>query len=230
MPEEISVQHHVFVDFENVQDIDLDAIGALPVFVTLFIGKHQTKVATTLLEQVHRHAPKVRIVRLGSAGHNALDMLIARHIGRAELEYAGAELHIISKDHDFDPLIAHLHTNELAVSRSTTFAALPFLPGKKRVKARSGAKAAMPAPTPVAQTADALSPEKLEKLAQRLRDRPENRPKSRKSLLHHINAAGGHKLSEKGQIAVLEELTRRKELIVESEKVRYRDDAAGSQG
>src|SRR5687767_7742057 len=78
--------HHIFVDFENVSFVDLDAIAALPVFVTLLIGKNQTKIDAVLVQQIHAHANKVRLITLGASGRNALDLTLSYYLGRAAAE------------------------------------------------------------------------------------------------------------------------------------------------
>lgn len=234
-----ATRHHVFVDFENVPKIDLDAIAAAPAVVTLFIGKHQTKVDTELFDQAVRHAAKLKIVRLETAGRNALDLVIAHYLGRTVIEAPRTELHIVSRDKDFDPLIAHLRGKGVTVARSDSFAELPFLTAKKRGRSRAAATRSgstvtagkTPASAVPARSASAangaLPAAKLEKLALRLETNPSHRPKTRESLLHHINTTGGHALTPAAQAEVLAELERRGVLRFDDERVIYGAASAG---
>jgi hypothetical protein len=234
-----ATRHHVFVDFENVPKIDLDAIAAAPAVVTLFIGKHQTKVDTELFDQAVRHAARLKIVRLESAGRNALDLVIAHYLGRTVIETPQTELHIVSRDKDFDPLIAHLRGKGVKVARSDSFAELPFLNAKKRGRPRAAASrsgstvAAAKTPANAAAAASASAPNgtltaaKLEKLALRLQTNPSHRPKTRESLLHHINTTGGLALTPAAQAEVVAELESRGVLRLDGEKVIYGAAPAG---
>src|SRR5438105_2086506 len=75
--------NHVFVDFENVHEIDLAIIGSKAVSFTLLVGPRQTKLDVSLVEKLFEHAVSVELVRLTSAGRNALDFTLAYYVGRA---------------------------------------------------------------------------------------------------------------------------------------------------
>jgi hypothetical protein len=127
--------YFVFVDFENVQKVDLALIEGKPVHVTLLIGKNQTKVATSLFAQVSRLPGQVLVVEVGGSGRNALDLTLAYYLGRAIEQIPEANYAIVSKDKDFDPMIAHLGTNGIQIVRKDSFATLPFLqPPKSAMK------------------------------------------------------------------------------------------------
>ena len=194
----------VFVDFENVPHVDLDAIATLPVVVTLLIGKNQTKLDTSLVAQIHRRAAQVRLVEVGASGRNALDLTLAYYLGYAAASTAAAELHIVSKDKDFEPLIAHLRSQNLKVTRSESFAALPFLPVKKI--APPTRKAASTPKKVVSPDLAVPVVDKLEKLIIRLQTSAGPRPKKKTSLLRHINTAYGNKLSEDELLALVDQL------------------------
>ena len=202
-----AVAHLVFVDFENVPHVDLDAIASLPVVVTLLIGKNQTKLDTSLVAQIHRHAGQVRLVEVGASGRNALDLTLAYYLGFASGEGKPVQLHIVSKDKDFEPLIAHLRSKNQPVTRSDSFAALPFLPPRKSA---APAKKSAPVVKKITAPAEALpAAEKLEKLITRLQTNAGPRPKRKKSLLRHINTAYGNKLTEPELLALVDELVTR---------------------
>jgi hypothetical protein len=210
--------HFVFVDFENVPKVDLELIEGKPVHVTLLIGKNQGKIDFALVDQIHRLAAQVELKKVGASGHNALDLTLACYLGQAVQRCPVAHFYIVSKDKDFDPMIAHLSGRGIPVVRCDSFAALPFLPKstkphlvKAAVPARSGApmKAAIPVK---AGTPDV----RLEKLITRLKNSSAPRPKRQSSLLAHINTAFGARLSEAEQAQKVAELIGRGVLIIDA--------------
>lgn len=192
--------HLVFVDFENVPSFDLDLIAHLPVFVTVLIGKTQTKLDMNLALQVARHAGKVELLQTTASGRNALDLILAYHLGRATVDSPGATLHVISKDRDFDPLLAHLSSTGIAASRSESFSELPFLPSpatRAAPKKKSPPKKETHPPS-AAPTAPASSPSSdpvMEKIILRLRTEGSPRPKRKTTLLRHIDNCYGKRLT-----------------------------------
>lgn len=216
--------HHVFVDFENVPAVDLSAIGNLPVFVTLLIGKTQTKLDTAFVEQIHTHAAKVRLVTLGASGRNALDLTLAYYLGRAVAERADLDLHIVSKDKDFEPLIAHLRSKALKVSRSDSFASLPFLPRLKPVAApKKNAGTPRKATKPIRDPADERSVRVIARLSN---PATRNRPSNERALRAHIGTALGKETSLEKVENVLGRLREKGIVTVEADgKVAYRPAA-----
>jgi hypothetical protein len=75
--------NHVFVDFENVHEVDLEVVGRKSVHVTLLLGPRQTRLDVALVEKLLEHASTVQLVRLTSDGRNALDFALAYYVGRA---------------------------------------------------------------------------------------------------------------------------------------------------
>jgi ABC-type Fe2+-enterobactin transport system substrate-binding protein len=75
--------NHVFVDFENVHQVDLSMIGTKSFTFTLLLGARQTKLDAALVEKLMEHAASVQLVRLSSCGKNALDFTLAYYVGRA---------------------------------------------------------------------------------------------------------------------------------------------------
>jgi hypothetical protein len=97
--------NHVFVDFENVHKVDLSVIGSQAVTFTLLVGPRQTKLDVSLVEKLFAHAHSVQMVRLTSAGKNALDFTLAYYVGRAVAADPTGCFHIVSGDSGYDPLI-----------------------------------------------------------------------------------------------------------------------------
>ena len=214
--------HHVFVDFENVHSVDLALMADLPVLVTLLIGGMQSKLDTHLVEQIHAHAAKVRLVKLAASGRNALDLTLAYYLGQAVTENDKAELHIVSKDKDFEPLIAHLRATKLKVSRTESFAALPFLPAGKRAAVSREPRAtpkkalAVPKTTPEGRSAKVFA--RLQNPLSR------NRPSNERALRAHLRTALGKQSSEANVESVLAQLQDQNVLTIDAGgRVVYRD-------
>jgi len=124
--------NHVFVDFENVHQVDLSLIGAKSVSFTLMVGAKQTKLDSDLVEKLMVHSCSVQLVKLKSLGKNALDFALAYYLGRAALADPAAYFHIISNDGGFDSLIEHLRARHIHVHRHASCSDLTFTwSGKK---------------------------------------------------------------------------------------------------
>ena len=165
--------HHVFVDFENIQAIDLGAIGERSVEVTLLLGKTQKRLEVGLVQQIRQHAAQVRLIEMNASGRNALDFALAYYLGMAAADDPAGSFHIISRDKDFDPLIAHLRRANLKISRHDAFSVQAILAEDKPV-----AVAAKPV--------DAA--DKVAITANRLKRSTTNRPARKSTLLSHIKA------------------------------------------
>ena len=192
--------HHVFVDFENVQEIDLGSIGEKSVVVTLLLGRMQKRLEVGLVKQLLQRPSGVRLIEMGASGKNALDLALAYHLGKAAADDPSGCFHIISKDRDFDPLIAHLKQANIKIWRHDTFSIQAILPEKR----------------------PAAAADKVEIVANRLRKSTTNRPKRKSTLLSHINAQfqGRLKDSEAGEI--VEALVGRRVISIDSKgKVTY---------
>lgn len=196
--------HYVFVDFENVPTVDLALIAGQSVHVTLLIGEKQKKLELTLVHQIHRNAAQVTLVEVGASGRNALDMVLACHLGQAVVMTPGAAFHIISKDKDFNPLVAHLRANEVNIARHDNFAALPFL---------QPAAAKLPDPD-----------RRLNKLITGLRNAGASRPVRRKTLVSHIQDLFANRLTDAEVKSIIATLQQRGVIAIdERDRVSYED-------
>ena len=75
-------QNWVLVDYENVQNIDLDLVAGMPVNVILFIGQQQKSVPVALLTKALAMKEQVTVIESAGTGKNAMDFQIAFHAGR----------------------------------------------------------------------------------------------------------------------------------------------------
>ncbi|MDB6069743.1 MAG: hypothetical protein JWL81_914 [Verrucomicrobiales bacterium] len=118
--------NHVFVDFENVHEIDFTVLSNRPATFTILVGAKQTRMDMKLVEEMMRHAGAVHLIRLTSSGKNALDFTLAYYVGRAAAVDPSAYFHIISKDTGFDPLVEHLRSHQVHIRRHADFSSLTF--------------------------------------------------------------------------------------------------------
>ncbi len=216
--------HFVFVDFENVPEVDLTLIEGRPVHVTLMIGKNQKKIDLPLVQQIRRLAAQVELVEVGASGRNALDLTLSYYLGQAVLRAPNALFCIVSRDKDFEPMIAHVSAKGTKVVRRDTFAALLFLPKPGK---RSPAKAAVPVEPSASLTEEPLvhggplvpefvPDDRFERLVFRLQIDSPSRPKKKSRLLGRINSDFGNNLTEEEQNGILDELIRRGVLSIDA--------------
>ena len=185
--------NHVFVDFENVHEVDAALIGTKAVSFTLLLGARQTKLDVGLVEKMMKHAAAVELIRLTTSGRNALDFALAYYLGRKALADPTAYFHIISKDTGYDPLIAHLRSRHIHVRRHDSFDTLTF----------SGiAKVAAAAP----KAEPAGTEESVNRALEHLRKNVANRPKKKKTLLSHLKSQLGKDATATDAARLLERL------------------------
>ena len=200
-------EHFVFVDFENVQDVNLGLIAKQPAHVTLLIGKNQKNLSLVLVQQIRRQPDQVDLVEVGATGRNALDLTLAYYLGQSVQSSPGAGFYIVSKDKDFDPLIGHLHARHVKVVRVVSFDALPFL-----------ARPRKSAPVPAKPVTDRRA-----KVMARLMN-PANlaRPSSRDALVANIKTSYGKGWTSDEGDDILRELVERNALTIDPKgKVSY---------
>ena len=217
--------HHVFVDFENVPSIDLDAIGGHPVEVILLLGKSQKRLDLYLVQQLHQHAAQTRLIEMNASGKNALDFSLAFHLGRAVAGCPATDLfHIISRDKDFEPLIAHLRAGGIAVTRHDSFSLPAILAVGRPAPLPAGRPVLPPGGRPAARSA--VSPpagmDVVGAVANRLRRSGANRPKRKSTLLSLINAQFRGQIKEGEAVGIVETLARRGIITIDAkDKVAY---------
>lgn len=100
------------VDNENMNLQNL-AIKSEDCMFLLFMGKNQTKVPINLAEAMQNLGQNARYVRLKEAGKNGLDFIICYHLGQLKEKHPDAEFFIVSKDKDFDALLAILNNPKI---------------------------------------------------------------------------------------------------------------------
>ena len=123
----MSRTNYIFIDFENVQETDFDRIAGKPVKVILVLGERHKNLPVVLVKKLLKYATQVELVETKRNGKNALDLVLAQHIGEAKKTDPRGYFHIVSKDKDFDALIAHLKDNDTLAARRAGFSEIPIL-------------------------------------------------------------------------------------------------------
>jgi len=213
--------NHVFVDFENVHEINLAVIGSKAVSFTLLVGPKQTKLDVSLVERLFEHAASVQLVRLKSAGKNALDFILTYYVGRAVAADPTGYFHIVSKDTGYDPLIEHLNGKHIRVRRHNDFTSLTFLAAKLPAVI---SPASAPASKPLVKLKTLPAPsETLEaRVLRYLRKPTTNRPRTKKKLVSDLITHLGKKVPELEVLELIKMLSQAGQLVIDDkDKVAY---------
>ena len=97
----------LFVDFENVQKIDLAQVP-VDVRVRVFYGVTQKRIPEELVVQAQPLGTRLEWLKIAGHGPNALDFHIAFYLGQELTQSPSSDCAILSRDTGFDPLIRHL--------------------------------------------------------------------------------------------------------------------------
>jgi hypothetical protein len=156
-----------------------------------------------VVEVLLENAQAVRMIRSPKSGKNALDFVLAYHLGQAVLGDPKGYFHIVSKDAGFDALVDLLKSKQAKVKRHDDWSGLNFN-GPARPEAE----------TKIA-VANALS-EKAEKLMGDLKKAAAtNRPKRRKGLLGLASMVLGKGSTEAKCEALVQELIKAGNLMID---------------
>ena len=123
----MSRTNYIFVDFENVQETELDRIAGKPVKVALVLGERHKSLPVELVKKLLKHKAQVELIETRRSSKNALDLVLAQHIGEAKKADPHGYFHIVSKDKDFDALIGHLKDQDTLAARHAAFSEIPVL-------------------------------------------------------------------------------------------------------
>ena len=183
----MSRTNYIFVDFENVQEMDWERISNKPVKVVLVLGEQQSKLPVAFVKKLVRYASQVQLVETGRAGKNALDMVLAHYVGAIRFKDPEGYFHIVSKDKGFDALIGHLNDNGALARRHASFSELPVLMN---------------------------SEERVSLVSRQLKENTSGRPKRRKALESRIEAVFGRVLSPAEVQDTVQGLVREKTVLL----------------
>ena len=125
--------NYIFVDYENVQEVDLDLIVGKAVKVFLVVGQRRKTLPSLLARQIHQYHDQVTWIESEGATTNALDLVLAYHVGLQAKADPKGYFHILARDQDYDALIKHLRANSILASRDDEFARIPALVAMTRL-------------------------------------------------------------------------------------------------
>ena len=228
--DQLPAVNHVFVDYENVRDIDSVVIGAKNVHLTVLLGAQKTKFDGAIVEKLLQHAATVEMIRLTSPGRNALDFALAYYLGRAVLADPHGYFHLVSKDKGYDALIEHLRSKHIRVRRHDGFTSLTFSAASKPAPPVVPVASASPIVKHPALPATKHEPkpetelEMLEKkVLEHLRKPSTKRPGTQKKLISYLIAHLGKKRTEAEITKLVAMLGQAGHLVVDDKgKVAYR--------
>lgn len=189
-PRGSTCRHYILVDFENVHDCDLDRLAGRPAHAVILLGERQHNLPRKLALQMYRRHDQVSVLETGCGGPNALDMVLALHLGALWGAAPEAHFHIVSKDKDYEPLIGFLRRNKSAATRHESFNRIPVLM------------------TPA---------ERVQWLAEHYRRRPNGRATVLRTLAKQIDTLFGHSLDEAEVDAAIRGLVQRRVLAISDE-------------
>jgi PIN domain len=207
--------NHVFVDVENVKVIDPAVIGAKNLRLHLFFGPHQKKLDVEVVEKLLEHSQTVQMIRSPKSGKNALDFVLAYHLGQAVHEDPKGYFHIVSKDTGFDALVELLKSRHVKVKRHNDWKDLHFHSVAKP-QVTAGATPQVSAALPEA-TGAKLS-QNAAKLLENLRKSEKNRPKKQKTLITHAKNFGGKDKPDAEAEKVVAELQKAGHLAIDEKR------------
>ena len=191
---------YVLVDYENVQPKNLKLLRGKPFTVVVFAGANQTKIPTSFVIELNERNEYGKLIQIAGSGKNALDFHIAYHIGKILAATPKAEIHIISRDKGFDPLIRYMRERDKArIRRHVDIAEIPAL----RIPASKGRD------------------EQVAEVIEKLRLRGNNRPRKTTTLRNTINHLLAEKLDEPEMDAFLNKLKKSKVISITGTKVTY---------
>ena len=191
--------NYVLIDFENVQPKNLEILVNHPFKIFVFFGANQTKVPFDLATAMQNFGDNAQYIKISGNGKNALDFHIAFYIGQLSLQDPKGLFHVISKDKGFDPLIKHLKTKKIKVSREKDLAEIPVL----RISSSTN------------------NDEKISAIVKNLAGRGQSRPRKIKTLSNTINSLFTQKLNENEINALVKSLKDQKYIVVKDSNVSY---------
>lgn len=193
--------HSIFVDFENIQKIDLDLLAGKSARVFLVFGAGQKRIDRDILVKALKYKDQIQVIEVEQAGRNALDFVLSYYIGRESVISPDARFHILSKDKGYDALVRHLQAKDIFVERHEDFARIPILAGQPaKQAAKTGA---------------------VDLVIQRFKRNKNNRPAKKKTLLSRLSSDFPKLSPEKIQDLVEELATRGAITITPEGKVTY---------
>lgn len=189
----------VLVDFENIQPKNIGLLSGASFRIKVFVGTNQAKVPLEMARVLQMFGPNAEYIQISGSGRNALDFHIAYYLGRLAAEEPDAQLHVISKDKGFDPLIKYLNAQKIICHRWTSIADIPLT---RTAKAKPGR-------------------DPVDLVIENLEKRRASKPRTLKTLRSTINARFGNLLTEAELDKIIDELSKRQVIRMAAGKISY---------
>jgi hypothetical protein len=195
----VTVTNYVFVDYENVQPANLNLLVGHPCKVLVFVGSNQTRIPIGLATALQSFGESARYISISGSGKDALDFHIAYYVGELLASEPDAYFHIISRDKGFDPLVKHLRSRHMRVSRYPDIAEIPIV----RLSTTSS------------------HDEKITAIVENLKSRGQSRPRKVATLTNTMKSLFKEDMSEAELESLIDEMLRRGLITVSDGKVGY---------
>ncbi len=207
----------IFVDFENIREIDLHLIQGKPVKVFIFVGKRHSTIPEDLLRSLTDSFPQVELIAAQCSGKNALDFILAYQIGVESVKNPQKIFHILSRDQGFDALVLHLEAQKISVTRHESFKAIPILGGIGAIigKNRESVQESNQVTVKDSAQIPLRAIERIEDMRERF-SRNLSRPRRKDTLFSHIHIRFGKKLSEIELQEIVDGLVNRRVIEIDS--------------
>ncbi len=204
-----SQSHFIFVDYENVTQIDFSVLRSKSVHLTVILGANQKTLDTDLVLKLMDHRTTTTLKRLTKIGKNALDFVLAYEVGQKATANPTACFHVISKDKGFDGLIDHLNKGKTRAHRHNDFSSLA-IPGQAKTPGSSAA------------TKSSRHEDIVHLLREHLKKASRNRPKNKKTLLNFLKSHLGKDSTEAEALRAFESLRQSGAVTVDgNDKLNY---------
>lgn len=188
----------LFIDYENVQGIDLSEIAGIDCQVDVFTGSTQSKIPIGLVTSAQTLGNRLKWIRIDGSGPNALDFHIAYYLGATIAKSPQDEYFILSKDKGFDPLMKHVAKEKVICKRITSISEM------------------MPTRRPKNVDVDfekvLLNLKKIEKT---------RRPRNETALRQHVKSISGKSGTEEKVRQIVNRLISLKAIVIENGRITY---------
>jgi len=237
----------LLIDFENIQEIPLQAIDAASTEVRLYVGKSQNRVPFELASAAQRFGEAFSWHKIAGEGKNNLDFHIAFELGHLSARpERDCEYVILSKDTGYDHLLEYARGKGIHCRRIRSLADLNPA-GRRKAGAvqkpasgalRSGGGVRQSAGTrsvasrqapPAAPAGGAPAPGRIvaesdleSALILNLQKiAPNKRPRSRGRLIKHLESAFKGKIEPEELRVMIDRLFSKGLLIEENRRIKY---------
>ncbi|GEM_PF-6239692 len=112
-------QRRLLIDLENVPTSDYNLLPE-DFFVTVFLGNKQHCVSIGLFDAAISWGKRLDVKKIPHTGKDALDIVLAFHIGCLSMHFPNDEYFILSKDKGYEPIVELLNQKSVFCRRIET--------------------------------------------------------------------------------------------------------------